>query len=53
MIAKQDRTVRIEVGYGLEGVLPDAMAKRIVEEIIVPNSGGEILPAAFMRVSSK
>jgi uncharacterized protein len=36
IIAKQDRTVRIEVGYGLEGVLPDAIAKRIVDEIIVP-----------------
>ncbi len=36
VVAKQDRTVRIEVGYGLEGVLPDAIAKRIVEETIVP-----------------
>ena len=36
IIAKQDRTVRIEVGYGLEGALPDAVAKRIVDEIIVP-----------------
>ena len=36
LIAKNDRTLRIEVGYGLEGTLPDAMAKRIIEEIIVP-----------------
>lgn len=36
LIAKNDRALRIEVGYGLEGVLPDAMAKRIIEEIIVP-----------------
>ncbi|MDE2366238.1 MAG: YgcG family protein [Betaproteobacteria bacterium] len=36
VIAKQDRTLRIEVGYGLEGVLPDAIAKRIIEETIVP-----------------
>lgn len=35
-IAKQDRRLRIEVGYGLEGVIPDAIAKRIIEEIIVP-----------------
>jgi uncharacterized protein len=34
--AMKDRAVRIEVGYGLEGVLPDAVAKRIVEEYIVP-----------------
>lgn len=36
LIAKNDRALRIEVGYGLEGALPDAMAKRIIEEIIVP-----------------
>jgi uncharacterized protein len=36
VVAKQDRTVRVEVGYGLEGVLPDAIAKRIVEETIIP-----------------
>ncbi len=36
LFAMQDRTVRIEVGYGLEGALPDARAKRIVEDYIVP-----------------
>ncbi|HVS27575.1 MAG TPA: YgcG family protein [Burkholderiales bacterium] len=36
LVAKQDRTLRIEVGYGLEGALNDATAKRIVSEIIVP-----------------
>ncbi|MBS0423094.1 MAG: YgcG family protein [Proteobacteria bacterium] len=36
LIAKNDRTLRIEVGYGLEGAVPDAMAKRIVAEIITP-----------------
>jgi uncharacterized protein len=36
LVAKQDRTLRIEVGYGLEGVLPDAIAKRIIDETIVP-----------------
>ena len=35
-IAKDDRELHIEVGYGLEGVLPDAIAKRIIEEEIVP-----------------
>ncbi len=35
LIAKEDRTLRIEVGYGLEGVLNDATAHRIVDEIIV------------------
>lgn len=36
IIARDDRAVRIEVGYGLEGVLPDAVTKRIIEEDIVP-----------------
>ena len=36
LVAKDDRTLRIEVGYGLEGALPDATCRRIVEEIIVP-----------------
>ncbi len=36
LVAKNDHRVRIEVGYGLEGVLPDAIANRIIDEIIVP-----------------
>ncbi|WP_136418285.1 TPM domain-containing protein [Herbaspirillum sp. ST 5-3] len=36
VVAKNDRALRIEVGYGLEGVLNDATSKRIIEEIIVP-----------------
>jgi uncharacterized protein len=36
LIAKDERALRIEVGYGLEGAIPDAMAKRIIAEIIVP-----------------
>lgn len=36
VIAKADRTVRIEVGYGLEGFLNDATAKRIIKGSITP-----------------
>ena len=36
VVAKADRTLRIEVGYGLEGVLNDATGKRIIDETIVP-----------------
>ena len=36
LVAKDDRALRIEVGYGLEGALNDATAKRIVAEIITP-----------------
>lgn len=33
----EDKRMRIEVGYGLEGVLPDALAKRIIEDEIKPH----------------
>ena len=36
VIAKDDRTLRIEVGYGLEGAIPDAIAKRVISETIAP-----------------
>jgi uncharacterized protein len=36
IVAKNDRRVRIEVGYGLEGALPDAIANRIITETIRP-----------------
>jgi uncharacterized protein len=36
LVAKNDRKVRIEVGYGLEGAVPDALAKRIIAETITP-----------------
>ncbi|MDO9196845.1 MAG: YgcG family protein [Rhodoferax sp.] len=36
VVAKDDRTLRIEVGYGLEGALNDATSKRIISETIVP-----------------
>jgi uncharacterized protein len=57
LIAKDDRALRIEVGYGLEGALPDAIANRIIDEIIVPRfkrgdfySGIESGLAAMMQV---
>ena len=36
IVAKNDRTLRLEVGYGLEGVIPDAIAKRVIAETITP-----------------
>lgn len=36
VIAKNDRALRIEVGYGLEGALNDAMARRIIDDVIAP-----------------
>lgn len=37
LVAKDDRKVWITTGYGMEGVLPDALAKRIVNNDILPN----------------
>ncbi len=36
IIAKHDRALRIEVGYGLEGALTDLTSKRIISETITP-----------------
>jgi uncharacterized protein len=36
VVAKADRALRIEVGYGLEGALNDATSERIISEIIAP-----------------
>jgi uncharacterized protein len=36
LVARDDRALRIEVGYGLEGVLSDIVAKRIVSDVIAP-----------------
>lgn len=37
VVAVKDRRLRLEVGYGLEGLLPDAIAKRIIADYIVPH----------------
>jgi uncharacterized protein len=36
LIAKNDRRMRFEVGYGLEGALPDITARRIIDETVAP-----------------
>lgn len=36
LVVAQDRRARIEVGYGLEGVVPDLVAKRVLEEVLFP-----------------
>lgn len=37
LISESDRELRIEVGYGLEGAIPDVMANRIVQDVLIPN----------------
>ncbi|MET0984891.1 MAG: TPM domain-containing protein [Steroidobacteraceae bacterium] len=54
VLALQDREVRIEVGYGLEGALPDLIASRIIRQDMVPHlRSGEVylaLTAAVDRI---
>ena len=35
-IMSQDHKMRIEVGYGLEAVVPDAIASRVINEVMAP-----------------
>jgi uncharacterized protein len=37
LVARDDRRVRIEVGYGIEGALPDATANRIIQQDVLPS----------------
>ena len=37
LISESDRKIRIEVGYGLEGAIPDVMANRIINDVITPS----------------
>ena len=49
----KDRTVRLEVGYGLEGVLPDAVCARIIREQLAPKlAAGELGPALVAGVDA-
>ncbi|MGY3091152.1 uncharacterized protein ACVWYF_004218 [Hymenobacter sp. UYAg731] len=36
LVAKEEHTARIQTGYGLEGAVPDALAKRIISNTLVP-----------------
>ncbi len=36
LIAKEDRALRFEVGYGLEGRMPDAVCDQIIRRVIIP-----------------
>ena len=47
LIARDDREVRIEVGYGLEGDLTDAISSRIIRNVITPNFQNEAYGAGI------
>lgn len=40
LVFVQDRKVRLEVGYGLEAVIPDAVAGQIIREVVAPSFRG-------------
>lgn len=55
LVAKDDRRVRIQPGYGLEGAIPDAIANRVIQEYLAPkfragDFGGGIADATAMLV---
>jgi len=37
LVAIKDRTMRFEIGYGLEGELPDSFCGRIIDDVLIPN----------------
>ncbi|NNM15844.1 MAG: TPM domain-containing protein [Bacteroidia bacterium] len=41
LVAKDDRKIAIATGYGAEGAVPDALAKRIINQVIRPNFRAE------------
>ncbi len=49
LVARDDRAVRIEVGYGLEGRLTDLLSHRIIDAIIVPSFQAGELDQGFQR----
>lgn len=55
VVAVQERKLRVEVGYGLEGLLPDGRVGRILDESVVPylreNRYGDGLVSGFARIA--
>lgn len=49
IVAPNDRKVRIEVGYGLEGTLTDALSKFIIENSIIPRFKAGDIPGGIVR----
>jgi uncharacterized protein len=49
LVSKNDRSVRLEVGYGLEGSLTDLLAGRIIDNEILPNFSAGRFDAGFLK----
>ncbi len=42
VVAPNEKKVRIEVGYGLEGVLADAISSQIISSMMIPEFNGKM-----------
>jgi uncharacterized protein len=51
LVAVEDRGIRIHTGYGTEGAIPDAIAKRIIENEIKPNFRNNDFYAGFNQAT--
>lgn len=52
LVSENDRAIRIEVGYGLEGAIPDAMANRVLNDIITPSFRNQDVYGGLDRATS-
>lgn len=52
LLAVEDRKVRIEVGYGLEGDLPDGLVGRILDEHVIPDFKNNNFSAGLLKGSN-
>jgi uncharacterized protein len=52
LVAARDRALRIEVGYGLEGALTDALSNRIINTVIVPQFKAGQLSGGIVKGAS-
>lgn len=52
LISRDDRAVQIRTGYGMEGVVPDVIAGRVIREDIIPASARAIMMEAQQPLSS-
>ena len=49
IVAPEERKVRIEVGYGLEGTLTDALSHNIIQTVILPEFKQGDMPAGIVK----
>lgn len=52
LVSEGDRAIRIEVGYGLEGAIPDVMSNRIINDIITPSFRNQDVYGGLDRATS-